>query len=69
MEKNSDDPREDFRESIVDMIMANRIEEPKDLHSLLNYYVSMNSEEYHGIILEIFHDVCTRLFLSCTCQY
>ncbi|KAL5578747.1 hypothetical protein UlMin_011189 [Ulmus minor] len=69
MEKNTDDPREDFRESMVEMIMANRIEEPKDLRSLLNYYVSMNSEEYHGIILEVFHDVCTRLFLSCKCQY
>lgn len=65
MEKCSDDPREDFRESMVEMIMANRIEEPKDLRTLLNYYVSMNSEEYHGDILEVFHQVCSRLFLSC----
>ncbi|GAY35291.1 hypothetical protein CUMW_015390 [Citrus unshiu] len=52
MEKCSYDPREDFRESMIEMIMANRIEETKDLRSLLNYYLSMNSEEYHGIILE-----------------
>ncbi|GLT75202.1 hypothetical protein SLA2020_469430 [Shorea laevis] len=65
MEKCSYDPREDFRESMVEMIMANRIQEPKDLRSLLNYYVSMNSEEYHGMILEVFHEVCTDLFLSC----
>ncbi|KAK8474053.1 hypothetical protein V6N13_078378 [Hibiscus sabdariffa] len=56
MEKCSYDPREDFRESMVEMITANRIQEPKDLRSLLNYYVSMNSEEYHGIILEVFHE-------------
>ncbi|BFG27414.1 hypothetical protein CerSpe_136880 [Prunus speciosa] len=62
MEKCSYDPREDFRESVAEMIMANRIEEPKDLRSLLNYYVSMNSEEYHGIILEVFHEVCSDLF-------
>ncbi|XVE87723.1 hypothetical protein DITRI_Ditri19aG0010800 [Diplodiscus trichospermus] len=57
MEKCSYDPREDFRESMVEMITANHIQEPKDLRSLLNYYVSMNSEEYHGIILEVFHEV------------
>ncbi|WRX27286.1 Ovate protein family [Theobroma cacao] len=68
MEKCSYDPREDFRESMVEMIMANRIQEPKDLRSLLNYYVSMNSEEYHGIILEVFHEVCTSLFLCCKCH-
>ncbi|KAB1201565.1 hypothetical protein CJ030_MR0G003160 [Morella rubra] len=56
MEKCSYDPREDFRESMVEMIMANRIQEPKDLRSLLNYYISMNSEDYHGMILEVFHE-------------
>ncbi|KAK9023010.1 hypothetical protein V6N11_003244 [Hibiscus sabdariffa] len=56
MEKCSYDPREDFRRSMVEMIRANRIQEPKELRSLLNYYVSMNSDEYHGIILEVFHE-------------
>ncbi|KAL9355847.1 hypothetical protein Peur_053817 [Populus x canadensis] len=56
MEKSSYDPREDFRESMVEMIMANRLQEPKDLRSLLNYYMSMNSEVYHGMILEVFHE-------------
>ncbi|KAB2082194.1 hypothetical protein ES319_A05G182600v1 [Gossypium barbadense] len=65
MEKCSYDPREDFSKSMVEMIKANRIQEPKDLRNLLNYYVSMNSEEYHGIILEVFHEVCTNLFLCC----
>ncbi|PIN03509.1 hypothetical protein CDL12_04285 [Handroanthus impetiginosus] len=63
MEKTSYDPREDFRESIEEMIVANRIHEVKDLRRLLNYYVNMNSEEFRGIILEVFHDVCTDLFL------
>nr|GMD04903.1 probable transcription repressor OFP9 [Ipomoea batatas] len=65
MEKCSYDPREDFRESIRQMIVANRIWEPKDLRRLLNCYVSMNSEESRGDILEAFHDVCSSLFLSC----
>ncbi|CAN4105078.1 unnamed protein product [Withania somnifera] len=65
MEKSSYDPREDFRDSIEQMIMANRISDPKDLRRLLNYYVSMNAEEYRGIILEVFHQVCTSFFLAC----
>lgn len=69
MEKSSYDPREDFRESMVEMIMANRLQEPKDLRSLLNYYMSMNSEEYRGMILEVFHEVCTNLFLCCKCHW
>ncbi|KAK9028635.1 hypothetical protein V6N11_025788 [Hibiscus sabdariffa] len=66
MEKCSYDPREDFRKSMVEMITANRIQQPKELRSLLNYCVSMNSDEYHRIILEVFHEVCTdHLFLHC----
>ncbi|KAG6776754.1 hypothetical protein POTOM_016542 [Populus tomentosa] len=61
MEKSSYDPREDFRESMVEMIMANRLQEPKDLRSLLNYYMSMNSEEYRGMILEVFHEMLVLL--------
>lgn len=64
-EKSSYDPREDFRGSVVEMITTNRIYEPKDLKRLLNYYVSMNKEEYRGIILEVFHEVCTYMFLNC----
>ncbi|KAL5163661.1 putative transcription repressor OFP9 [Glycine soja] len=52
MEKSSYDPREDFRESMMEMITANRLQDAKDLRSLLNYYISMNSDEYHSLILE-----------------
>ena len=57
------DPREDFRESMEQMIVGGGIRRPKDLRMLLNYYLGMNGEEIHGIILEVFYDVCTRLFL------
>ena len=60
MKKNSDDPREDFRESKLDIIMANRIEEPKDLRSLK--LLCIYDSEHYGIIPELFHDVCTRFF-------
>ncbi|XP_029129077.1 probable transcription repressor OFP9 [Cajanus cajan] len=69
MERSSCDPREDFRESMTEMITANRLQDAKDLRSLLNYYISMNSDEYHTLILEVFHEVCTNLFLSCKCHW
>jgi len=69
MEKSSYDPRLDFRESMMEMITANRLQDAKDLRSLLNYYISMNSNQYHSLILEVFHEVCTNLFLSCKCHW
>lgn len=68
MEKSSYDPRQDFRDSMVEMIMASRIEEPKDLRRLLNCFLSMNSEEYQSVILDVFHEVCSNLFLRCRCH-
>ncbi|PKI57363.1 hypothetical protein CRG98_022208 [Punica granatum] len=69
MEKSSCNPRADFRDSMVEMITANKIEDPKDLRCLLNYYLTMNSDDYRGMILEVFHEVCTGLFLCCKCRY
>lgn len=63
MEKCSYDPREDFRDSMVEMIVANKIKEAEELRSLLEYYLSMNPREYRYVILEIFYEVCTDLFL------
>lgn len=57
MEKSSSDPGEDFVESIEQRIVANRIH--------LNYYVSMDSEEYRGFILGRSMKICTNLFFTC----
>ncbi|KAK3017730.1 hypothetical protein RJ639_003086 [Escallonia herrerae] len=54
--------REDFRESMVEMILTKRISEPKDLRCLLNCYISMNSEEYRGVILEKFRTFFIQRF-------
>ncbi|CAN8246323.1 unnamed protein product [Cochlearia groenlandica] len=63
MEKCSYDPREDFRASMVEMIVANKIKKADELRSLLEYYLSMNPREYRSAILEIFYEVCADLFL------
>ncbi|KAL1211057.1 putative transcription repressor OFP9 [Cardamine amara subsp. amara] len=64
MEKCSYDPREDFRDSMIEMIVANKIKEADELRSLLEYYLSMNPREYRSAILEIFYEVCADLFRS-----
>lgn len=65
MEKSSCNPREDFRVSMKQMIVVNQICEAKDLRRLLSHYVTMNPEEFRCVILEVFHQVCTDLFVYC----
>ncbi|KAG1338976.1 transcription repressor OFP2-like [Cocos nucifera] len=55
--KSSLDPRRDFRESMVEMIMENNLRASKDLEELLACYLSLNSKEYHDIIIEVFEQI------------
>jgi len=59
--KCSYDPRRDFRESMVEMILKNDICESKDLQELVRCYISLNSDEYHPIILEVFEQIQSDL--------
>lgn len=63
IERDSYDPREDFRKSIMEVITCKGLVEPKELKGLLNCYVSMNSSEHRQPILEAFVDVCSALFV------
>ncbi|XP_010555453.2 PREDICTED: probable transcription repressor OFP9 [Tarenaya hassleriana] len=64
MEKFSYDPREDFRDSMAEMIIENRINDAEELRSLLESYLSMNPREFRPVILDIFYEVCSDLFVS-----
>ncbi|CAF2137158.1 unnamed protein product [Brassica napus] len=48
------DPERDFRESMVEMIVENKMKEQTDLEDLLACYLSLNSSEYHDIIIKAF---------------
>ncbi|KAG2299700.1 hypothetical protein Bca4012_011287 [Brassica carinata] len=48
------DPERDFRESMVEMIVENKMKEQKDLEDLLACYLSLNSSEYHDTIIKAF---------------
>jgi uncharacterized protein (TIGR01568 family) len=55
--KSSYDPQRDFRESMVEMILQNNIRASKDLEDLLICYLSLNSDEYHDLIIKVFKQI------------
>lgn len=59
--KRSADPRRDFKESMVDMIVENDIRRPRDLEELLACYLSLNSDEYHDLIVKVFEEIWVDL--------
>ncbi|KAK8642443.1 hypothetical protein V6N13_011786 [Hibiscus sabdariffa] len=61
----SEDPYEDFKRSMLEMILEKQIFEAKDLEQLLQCFLSLNSREYHEIIVEAFTEIWEALF----CDY
>nr|GMC99739.1 transcription repressor OFP1-like isoform X1 [Ipomoea batatas] len=61
--KTSRDPRRDFRESMVEMIVENNIRASKDLEDLLACYLSLNSDEYHDLIIKVFKQIWFDMML------
>ncbi|KAG5135186.1 hypothetical protein AAZX31_09G254200 [Glycine max] len=55
--KSSLNPQRDFRESMVEMIVQNNIRTSKDLEDLLACYLSLNSDEYHDLIIKVFKQI------------
>ncbi|CAL1397555.1 unnamed protein product [Linum trigynum] len=67
VEKCSEDPRQDFVDSVATMITANKLQNPNNLRALLDYYMSVNPQELHVMILDAFYQVCTDMFSSSKC--
>ncbi|GFP80533.1 transcription repressor ofp2 [Phtheirospermum japonicum] len=55
--KASIDPERDFRDSMLEMIVENNIRVSKDLEDLLACYLSLNSNQYHGLIIKAFEQI------------
>lgn len=55
--KASNDPGRDFKESMVEMIVENDMRASKDLEELLACYLSLNSDEYHDLIINVFKQI------------
>ncbi|KAI3461719.1 hypothetical protein Pfo_018382 [Paulownia fortunei] len=55
--KASIDPERDFRDSMMEMIVENNIRASKDLEDLLACYLSLNSNQYHDLIIKAFEQI------------
>ncbi|XP_047974461.1 transcription repressor OFP7-like [Salvia hispanica] len=60
--KRSENPLEDFKKSMMDMIVEKQMFDKKDLEQLLHCFLSLNSSNYHGIIVEAFSQIWTAMF-------
>lgn len=59
--KSSLDPHEDFKISMAEMITAKCIRQPQELEELLACYLTLNSDEYHDLIIQVFRQVWFEL--------
>ncbi|KAF8775232.1 hypothetical protein HU200_004633 [Digitaria exilis] len=69
---DSSEPYEDFRESMVQMVVEKEIYAWEDLNDLLHQFLSLNSPRHHPLILHAFADLWTRNGLFCPpspCQF
>lgn len=62
--KKSEDPYVDFKRSMMDMIMEKQIFNDKDLEQLLHCFLSLNSRNHHGIIVQAFSEIWEDLFCT-----
>ncbi|KAL8223367.1 hypothetical protein R6Q57_018842 [Mikania cordata] len=62
--KKSSDPHEDFRVSMLEMIVERQIFGAKDLENLLQCFLSLNSDEHHSVICEVFTEIWRTLFTT-----
>ncbi|XP_016498575.2 uncharacterized protein LOC107817288 isoform X2 [Nicotiana tabacum] len=60
--KKSEDPYEDFKRSMMEMIFEKQMFEKNDLEQLLQCFLSLNAKHYHGVIVEAFSDIWKTLF-------
>ncbi|XP_076885373.1 uncharacterized protein LOC143534881 [Bidens hawaiensis] len=59
--KSSYDPQEDFRDSMMEMIVEHGIRQREDLEELLACYLTLNCDAYHHLIVKVFKDVWLEL--------
>ncbi|GMI94813.1 hypothetical protein HRI_003150600 [Hibiscus trionum] len=62
--KRSSDPYNDFRTSMVEMIVERQMFGAEDLEQLLQCFLSLNSHCHHRIIVEVFTEIWETLFCN-----
>ncbi|KAF7829686.1 transcription repressor OFP7-like [Senna tora] len=59
--KRSNDPYEDFKKSMLEMIMEMEMFEENELEQLLQCFLTLNSRDYHGVIARAFMEIWQEL--------
>lgn len=62
VEKDSDDPYLDFRQSMLQMIVENEIYTKEDLRELLRCFLLLNSPYHHGVIVRAFTEIWNGMY-------
>ncbi|XP_010553595.1 PREDICTED: transcription repressor OFP6 [Tarenaya hassleriana] len=62
VEKDSDDPYLDFRQSMLHMILENEIYSKDDLRELLHCFLRLNAPFHHAVIVRAFSEICDSVF-------
>ncbi|KAL3535754.1 hypothetical protein ACH5RR_004215 [Cinchona calisaya] len=62
--KRSSDPYNDFRTSMVEMIVERQMFSAKDLENLLQCFLSLNSYHHHAVIIQVFIEIWEALFCN-----
>ncbi|GMP76715.1 hypothetical protein CsSME_00033275 [Camellia sinensis var. sinensis] len=62
MVKESVDPYEDFKASMMQMILAKQLFEERDFEQLLECFLSLNSRHHYGVIVDVFSDIWKTIF-------
>ncbi|GMI96797.1 ARABIDOPSIS THALIANA OVATE FAMILY PROTEIN 7, ovate family protein 7 [Hibiscus trionum] len=65
--KRSEDPYEDFKRSMMEMIREKQMLEAEELEQLLRCFLWLNSREYRAVIVEAFTEIWEALFPHCGC--
>lgn len=60
--KKSEDPYEDFRKSMMEMIEEKEMFEEQELEELLQCFLTLNSRQHHRVIVEAFTKIWEDLF-------
>lgn len=55
--KCSLNPKQDFRDSMIEMIEEKRISKAEEMEELLACYLTLNADEYHDLIIKVFRQV------------
>ncbi|XP_009356680.2 transcription repressor OFP7 [Pyrus x bretschneideri] len=55
--KKSEDPYEDFKRSMMEMVLEKQMFEERELEQLLHCFLSLNSREHHRVIVEAFTEI------------